>query len=147
MADKNQHKKLELNQDTIDVLVANVIPTSKYFEVRFDHLQQQLDDFKENVNEKFKDVHVRFNDTQTQIVDLKTDVDKRFEQVDKRFEQVDKRFEHIEEKLDKLIDKIDTKIESGLHESRSIAIRLFTFAMIFTAISVITLFAKIAGIF
>jgi hypothetical protein len=35
-----------LDQKTIDVLVANIIPTSKYFEIRFDHLQQDLEGVK-----------------------------------------------------------------------------------------------------
>ncbi|MCD4694793.1 MAG: hypothetical protein K8S16_01030 [Bacteroidales bacterium] len=165
---KEKPKKLELNQETIDVLVANVIPTSKYFEIRFDHLQQQINDFKSNVNEKFENIDKRFvefkNDVNERFeqvngrfdqVDKRFDqVDKRFEQVDKRFEQVDKRLEqfdirfaHIEQKLDSIIERIDVKIDSGMRENRTLTVRLFTFAMLFTAISVLTLFAKVAGLF
>ena len=38
----NSSHGLLLDQKTIDVLVANIIPTSKYFETRFDHLQYHL---------------------------------------------------------------------------------------------------------
>jgi predicted transcriptional regulator len=143
---KEKPKKLEINQETIDVLVANVIPTSKYFEIRFDHLQHQLDDFRNNVDEKFRNVDKRFEQTENQINEFKSDVNKRFEQVDKRFEQVDKHFIRIEEKLDSIIERIDVKIDSGLRENRALTVRLFTFAMVFTAISMATLFAKIIGL-
>ena len=35
---------MKLDQKTIDVLVANIIPTSKYFEARFDYLQYHVDE-------------------------------------------------------------------------------------------------------
>jgi len=74
-------------------------------------------------------------------------VDKRFEQVDKRFEQIDRRFEQIDVKLDKILDRVDTKIDAGLRENRAISIRLFTFAMLFAAISMVGLLAKMTGLF
>lgn len=44
---------LPVNQQTLDILVANIIPTSKYFEARFDgmevkvkHLQDDLAGFR-----------------------------------------------------------------------------------------------------
>ncbi|MCX8069028.1 MAG: hypothetical protein N2738_00830, partial [Thermodesulfovibrionales bacterium] len=74
-------------------------------------------------------------------------VDKRFEQVDKRFEQVDKRFQQIDEKLDKIIERIDRRIDDGLKENRSLIIKLFTFAMTFSAISMIGLMGKIFRLF
>ena len=40
---KQDVKKLARNQETLDIIVANVIPTSKYFEVRFDHLEGRVD--------------------------------------------------------------------------------------------------------
>jgi prefoldin subunit 5 len=80
--------KLPLNQETMDILVANVIPTTKYFESRFDHMQYQIDEIKKYQEEFKKDVDKRFEQ-----------VDKRFEQVDKRFEQVDKRFQSLENKI------------------------------------------------
>jgi hypothetical protein len=70
--------ELTLDPKTIDVLIANIIPTSKYFESRFDNLQYQVNEIKEDI----KNLEVR--------------MDKRFEQVDKRFEQVDKRFEQVD---------------------------------------------------
>ncbi len=39
--------KLQINKETIDVLVAKIIPTTKYFEVRSDFLQYQINELKE----------------------------------------------------------------------------------------------------
>ena len=74
-------------------------------------------------------------------------VDKRFEQVDKRFEQMDKRFEQIDFKLDKLLERIDVKIDNGLRENRGATIRLFSFTLLFSAVSVSGMFAKMFGLF
>jgi chromosome segregation ATPase len=87
--------KLPLNQETMDILVANVIPTTKYFESRFDHMQYQIDEIKKYQEEFKKDVDKRFEQ-----------VDKRFEQVDKRFEQIDKRFEQVDKRFQSLENKI-----------------------------------------
>ena len=87
MSEEKNEEGLTLDKRTMDVLVANIIPTSKYFEVRFDHLQAQIDDFK---------------------VDLK---DFRYD-IDKRFEQVDKRFEQIIASIDRLGDKLDHRDEN-----------------------------------
>ena len=37
---------LTLDQKTVEVLVAQIIPTSKYFESRFDHMQYQVNEIK-----------------------------------------------------------------------------------------------------
>ncbi|MCK5232128.1 MAG: hypothetical protein KAR13_17785, partial [Desulfobulbaceae bacterium] len=67
--------QLPVNQETLDILVANIIPTSKYFEARFDHLEHRV---------------IRIED---EIKDFRLNMDRRFEQIkedtDKRFEQVD----------------------------------------------------------
>jgi Skp family chaperone for outer membrane proteins len=160
---------LTLDQKTIDVLVANIIPTSKYFESRFDHLQYQVDELKsgqKNLLDTFEtrfssmqtDMDKRFTTMQTDMdkrfTTMQTDMDKRFEQVDKRFEQVDKRFEQvdkrfqpIEDKLDKILERIDRRIDDGLRENRAQAMRMFTFAMTFSAISMIGLVGKMFKLF
>jgi chromosome segregation ATPase len=102
-------EKVSLNKETVDILVANIIPTTKYFETRFDYLQHQIDeikrfqiDFKKDVDRRFEEVNKKF-----ELVDKRFEqVDKRFEQVDKRFEQVDKRFEKIEQKISSLTEEI-----------------------------------------
>ena len=110
MSEEKKENKLTINQETMDVLVTNIIPTSKYFEVRFDtleqkfdykfeHMQFQFDSFKEEVTTKFEQV-------ENQIRDVKEEMDSRFEQVDKRFEQVDKRFEQVDEKLKQLDESV-----------------------------------------
>ena len=110
MSEEKKENKLTINQETMDVLVTNIIPTSKYFEVRFDtleqkfdykfeHMQFQFDSFKEEVTTKFEQV-------ENQIRDVKEEMDSKFEQVDKRFEQVDKRFEQVDEKLKQLDESV-----------------------------------------
>ncbi|MCD6295230.1 MAG: hypothetical protein J7M20_10015 [Deltaproteobacteria bacterium] len=133
--DKNTEKKSEIsiNEKTIEILIARLIPTSQYFEVRFDNLEQKFDykfeglNYKfEGLNDKFKGLNDKFDQLSRSQENLKTDMNKRFEQVDKRFEQVDL-------KLDKILDRIDRRIDEGLRETRSQPFRLFTFAMTFSA--------------
>ena len=108
-----EKKGVTLNQETVDILVANIIPTTKYFESRFDHLQHQVDEIKkyqhemkEDIDQKFifmqQDMNNRFEEVNRRF----EEVDKRFERIDKRFEQVDKRFERIENKIESLTDMI-----------------------------------------
>ena len=187
MTEQENNPGLTLDQKTIDVLVAHIIPTSKYFEVRFDHVQQQIDrvntdllNLGQNVDKRFdsmqKDMDGRF-DSMQKGMDGRFDsmqkgmdgrfeqVDKRFEQVNKgfervdndikdfrknvdmRFEQVDKRFEQVNTKLDKLLERIDVKIDAGLRENRAISIRLFSFAIMFSVISVVGMFGKLFKLF
>lgn len=82
MTSNEEESSLTLDRKTVDVLVAQIIPTSKYFEARFDHMQGQVDDLKDNLK------------------DFRSDVDKRFEQVDKRFDQVIASIERLGDKLD-----------------------------------------------
>jgi DNA anti-recombination protein RmuC len=167
---------LSLDQKTMDVLVANIIPTSRYFESRFDHLQYQVDELKagqknllEVVEKRFTVMQIdmekrfeqvdgrfvslkagmekRFEQVDGRIVSLKADMDKRFEQVDKRFEHVDKRFQQVEDKLDKILERIDRRIDEGLRENRVLSMRMFTFAMTFSAISMIGLVGKMMKLF
>ena len=168
--------QLPVNQETLDILVANIIPTSKYFETRFDHLesrvnriQDDLIDFRSDVDKRFSemktDVDKRFSEMKTDMnhrfdamhesVNLRFEqvdrrfeqVDKRFEQVDKRFEQIDRRFDQVNQKLDTIIERLDVKIDNGLRENRALSIRLFSFAMVFAAISMAGLFARMTGLF
>ncbi|MEJ5242995.1 MAG: hypothetical protein WHT64_05465, partial [Desulfomicrobiaceae bacterium] len=107
----------------------------------------------------------QFVAVRAEIKDLEDRMNKRFEQVDKRFEQVDaqfdavreeikhledrmgKRFEQMDSKLDKLIERIDRRIDEGLRENRSQMMRMFTFAMTFSAISMIGLIGKMLQLF
>ena len=99
--DTPTEESLTLDKRTMEVLVANIIPTSKYFEVRFDHMQSQVDDIKDEIKDFRGDVGKRFDEVKTDMDkrfdEVKTDMDKRFDEVktdmNNRFEQVDKRFE------------------------------------------------------
>jgi len=152
--EQNPALGLTIDQKTVDVLVANVIPTSKYFESRFDNLQYQVNEIKENIkkldvsmDKRFEQVDKRFEQVDARFVSLQADIDKRFEQVDKRFEHVEKRFQQLDDKLDKLIDRIDRRIDEGLRENRNQMMRMFTFAMTFSAISMIGLIGKMLKLF
>ena len=156
MADE-QDKGFLINEKSMEVLVAKFIPTSQYFERSFELLQNQISDLKDGQKELKQDMDRRFEqvDKRFEQVDKRFEqvdkcfeqVDKRFEQVDKHFEQVDKRFEQVNVKLDTIIERMDTKIDAGLRENRSMSFRLFSFAMVFSAISMAGLLAKLTGLF
>jgi methyl-accepting chemotaxis protein len=111
-----EEKSLKINQETMDILVANVIPTTKYFESQFLFLQHQINEMRENqkkfelsVSDRFEQVDKRFE----QIDKRFEQVDKRFEQVDARFEQVDRRFEQIHNDIHNLAIKIEQLTKSN----------------------------------
>jgi len=158
MDQNNKELEVTLNEQSLEILITKLIPTSQYFERSFEMLQKQMDEFRTGQKDLKADINRRFEQVDQGQKDLKADMDKRFEQVDqgqkdlkadmdKRFEQVDKRFEQVNVKLDTILERMDTKMESGLRETRSLSIRLFSFAMVFSAISMTGLLAKITGLF
>ncbi len=60
---------------------------------------------------------------------------------------MDRRFQQIDDKLDKILERIDRRIDEGLRENRSQMMRMFTFAMTFSAISMIGLVGKMLKLF
>ena len=128
--DKNE---FVINEKTIEALIVRLIPTSQYFETRFDGLEQKFD-------YKFEGLTDRINSLEKSHEELKHDMNKRFEQVDKRFEQMDAKF-------DKLIERIDIRIDQGLRENRTHSFRLFSFAMTFSAISMIGMLGRLFNVF
>ena len=135
MPEEKIEEGLTLDKRTLDVLVANIIPTSRYFEVRFDNMQSQMDDFKGDLKDFRGDVDKRFGD-------MKSDMDKRFEQVDKRFEQVDKRFEQIISSIDRLGDKLDHRDE----KQRYFTLQMFTVAISISILGALGAFLKSLGV-
>ncbi len=131
MTDTNEETSLTLDKKTVDVLVAQIIPTSKYFESRFDHMQGQIDHLNGNLRDFRSDVDRRFEN-----------VDKRFEQVDKRFEQVDKRFDQVIASIERLTDKLDYRDE----KQRGFTLRMFTIAIGISILGVLGAFLKTMGI-
>ena len=134
--------QLPINQQTLDILVANIIPTSKYFEARFDgmevkvkHLQDELAGFRTDVGKRFDDMETRTDKRFEQV-------DKQFEQVDKRFEQVDKRFEQMINSIDRLTDKLDNRDE----QQRGFTLRMFTVSITISILGVTGIFLKTLGI-
>lgn len=120
-----------VHPQVVDLLVANIIPTTKYFESRFDFLQHQINELKEGQKHLEDSMNRRFEE-----------VNKRFEQVDKRFEQVDKRLEQIIASIDRLGDKLDQR---DLHQ-RNFTIRMFTIAIALSFLGVLGVLMKIFGI-
>ncbi|MBF0204387.1 MAG: hypothetical protein HQK67_08760 [Desulfamplus sp.] len=140
-------KGLTLDQKTIEILVANIIPTSKYFESRFDNLQYQVNEIKDDIKNLESRMEKRFEQVDQRFADMKTEMDKRFGQVDQRLEKMDRRFQQIEDKLDKILERIDRRIDDGLRENRVQSMRMFTFAMTFSAISMLGLIGKMLKLF
>ncbi|GIX42869.1 MAG: hypothetical protein KatS3mg129_2602 [Leptospiraceae bacterium] len=131
MAEEKQNQENYIfDKKAIDVLIANIIPTSKYFESRFDHLQSQINvilddireikinikDFEKHVNDRFeaqkKEIDLRFETFKQDIDNRFKQVDNRFEQIDKRFEQIDKQFESFKQDVNKRFEQIDKRFES-----------------------------------
>ena len=158
--------KLEVNKETIDILVANIIPTTKYFETRFDFLQHQIEEiktsqieFKRDIEKRFEEVDRRFEQIDKrfeQIDERFKEIDKRFEQVDERFRQVDERFQSLENKIvdltleiKELSRKQETTIRDYIIERDRYYDRKFTNLRNFNIaiISVVTgIFLKLTGI-
>ena len=135
MPEEKSEEGLTLDKRTMDVLVANIIPTSKYFEARFDHMQDQIDGLRGDLKDFRSNVDKRFDD-------IKSDIDKRFEQVDKRFEQVDKRFEQVITSIDRLGDKLEHRDE----KQRAFTLRMFTIAIGISILGVLGAFLKSLGV-
>ena len=131
MTDANEETSLTLDKKTVDVLVAHIIPTSKYFESRFDHMQGQIDHLSGNLRDFRSDVDRRFEN-----------VDKRFEQIDKRFEQVDKRFDQVIASIERLTNKLDYRDE----KQRGFTLRMFTIAIGISVLGALGAFLKTMGI-
>ncbi len=112
---------VNVSQKELNLLVTNIIPTSKYFELRFDNMQSQISDLKEGQKE------------------IRQDIDKRFEQVDKRFEQVDKRFEQIIVSIEHLSDKLENR-DNNL---RSFTMRMFSISIVISFLGVFGVFLKL----
>jgi len=160
MTDNGGEEGLTLDKRTMEVLVANIIPTSKYFEVRFDHMQGQIGDikvdikdFRGDVDQRFKKVDSRFDEIKTEMdrrfEAAKVDMDIRFEQVDKRFEQVDKRFEQVDKRLEQIISSIDRlgdKLDYRDEKQRGFTLRLFTIAIGISILGALGAFLKTMGV-
>ncbi len=143
MSESIEEKMVSVSQKELSLLVTNIIPTSKYFELRFDNMQGQIEDLKAGQKEIRQEMDKRFEQVDKRF----EQVDKHFEQVDKRFEQVNNRFEQVNSKLDQIMERIDVKIDTGLREGRQLTVKLFSFAMVFSAISMAGLLAKMTGLF
>jgi len=140
MPDEKSEESLTLDKKTMDVLVANIIPTSKYFEVRFDHMQDQIDGLKGDLKDFRSDVDKRFDG-------IKTDMDQRFGEIktdmDQRFSQVDKRFGQVIASIERLGDKLDYRDE----KQRAFTLRMFTIAIGISILGALGAFLKSVGVF
>ena len=145
-----------VHSQVIDLLVANVIPTTKYFESRFDFLQHQVDQLREGQRHLEDTMNRRFEQADANLLDFKNDVAKRFEQVDKRFEQVDKRFEQVDRRFEQIdkrfeqmvaaIDRLTDRIEHRDEHQRNFTLRMFTISVTLSFLGVLGVLLKIFGI-
>ena len=117
ITEKKKVKKLPINQETLDIIVANIIPTSKYFEVRFDHLEGRVDRMQGDIKDFRADVNKRFDD-------LKSETNQRFEQVIAS--------------IDRLSDKLDNRDR----DHRSFTLRMFSISIMISFLGVLGLFLK-----
>ena len=150
MSEEKKEEGLTIDKRTMDVLVANIIPTSKYFETRFDHMQGQIDGLKTDLKDFRGDVDKRFDNIKTDMNKRFEQVDKRFEQVDKRFEQVDKRFEQVDKRFEQIIasiDRLGDKLEHRDENQRFFTLRMFTIAIGISVIGALGTFLKSLGAF
>jgi len=147
MSDEEIEKGLTLDKKTIEVLVAQVIPTSKYFEVRFDHMQDQINGLRYDLKEFKGDVGKRFDSMNADMNQRFERVDQRFDSMkadmDQRFAQADKRSEQIIASIDRLTDKLDYRDE----KQRSFTLRMFTISIGISVAGVLGVFLKIFGVF
>ncbi|RLA70726.1 MAG: hypothetical protein DRG24_06485 [Epsilonproteobacteria bacterium] len=150
MEEKNS---LKINQETMDVLVANIIPTTKYFESRFDHMQYQIDEIKNNqglmqlhMDKRFdamqQDMDKRFEQVDKRFDAFQKDVDKRFEQVDKRFEQINESIMTLTLRIEELSKSQETTIRDYIIERDRFYDKKFNNLRMFN----LTIIAVVAGI-
>ena len=66
-----QPPQISINERSIEVLIAKLIPTSQYFEARFDGLEQKFD-------YKFEVMDDKINQLAKAQDDFKGDMDRRF---------------------------------------------------------------------
>ena len=117
-------QSITLDKKTIDVLAANLIPNSKYFEVRLDHMQAQIDKIKNEIKSSNDDVDNRFQMMDNCLDEIKIDMVNRFKAVDKHFDQ-------IIASINRMTDKIEDKDD----KQRGFTLNMFTIVIIvsFTA--------------
>ena len=124
-----EDKKLNLNQETIDILVANVIPTTKYFESRFDHMQYQIDEIKYNQVTLKQDMNKRFDEVNKNHITLKQDMDKKFDQVNESIMNLTIKIEQLTKSNETSVR--DYIIERDRHYDKKFAqLRTFNIAIV-----------------
>ena len=151
-------RRFERSDEILKGFKSDVDKRLEQVDGRFSSLKTDMDKRFEQVDKRFEQVDKRFEQVDGQFSSLKADMDKRFEKsdqnlndfrtvVNKQFEQVDKRFQQVDDKLDKILERIDRRIDEGLRENRVQSMRMFTFAMTFSAISMIGLVGKMMKLF
>ncbi len=120
---ENNPKQLPINQETLDIIVANIIPTSKYFEVRFDNLEQRVDRIQENIKDFQADVDNRFDKSREEMNDrfdksreeMNDRFDKSREEMNNRFiesrEEMNNRFDKSREEMNNRFEQADRRLD------------------------------------
>ncbi|MCD6527769.1 MAG: hypothetical protein J7K75_12340 [Desulfuromonas sp.] len=164
-------EKLPINKETLDIIVANIIPSSKYFETRFDYLEhrvirieeevkvfrtdmdRRLDGMNRDADRRFdemkEDTANRFEQVDRRLDEMKEDNYRRFEQVDKRFEQVDKRFEQVDKRFEQMIQSIDRlsdNLQDRDKDQRGFTMRMFSISIVISFVGVLGVALKLFGV-
>ena len=144
--EKEEKKEITLNKETVDILVTNIIPTTKYFETRFDFMQHQINETNDRINRLEEKMLDKF-----ELVDKQFErVDKRFEQVDKQFQQINSDIKDLSEKVSELTTEVKTSVRDYIidrdryYDKKFNNLRLFIIAVL---VGIGGLFLKVIGFF
>ncbi|ETR71279.1 MAG: hypothetical protein OMM_08220 [Candidatus Magnetoglobus multicellularis str. Araruama] len=101
-----------------EMLVSNMIPSTTYFDSRFETMQNQNEDLREQIGGMKKDTDRRFSEVDRRFTEMNTDMDRRFTEMntdmdrrftemntdmDRRFNEVDRRFNETHSIIEKII--------------------------------------------
>jgi uncharacterized protein YoxC len=144
--EKEEKQEITLNKETVDILVTNIIPTTKYFETRFDFMQHQINETNDKINKLEENMLRKFDQ-----------VDKQFEQVDKQFRQIDSDIRDLRgsvgilsEKVSELTTEVKTSVRDYIidrdryYDRKFSNLRLFIIAIL---VGIGGLFLKLIGFF
>ncbi|MBF0182331.1 MAG: hypothetical protein HQM03_20135 [Magnetococcales bacterium] len=116
----------------LEAMVGNIVSTTRYFDVRFDHMAQKVDRVDrdvlnlrnetilrfDQVDKRFEQVDKRFEQAEKHLAEFKSDVNIRFDlmhrQMEQRFGQVDRQFEQVEKQIElvnKRFEQVDVKLD------------------------------------
>jgi hypothetical protein len=143
-------EKLPINKDTLDIIVANIIPSSKYFEARFDHLEHRVIRIETELKDFRSDVDKRFISIESDMKNFRSDMDSRFTQsrqyMDGRFDEAKRdnndRFKEVIASINRLTDNLQDRDK----EQRGFTLRMFSISIFVSFVGVLGVALKLFGV-